>query len=35
MEKGVEDTEKDWNYENQKRKIELNFRNWMLARIDV
>jgi hypothetical protein len=27
MEKGVEDTEKDWNYENQKRKIELNFRN--------
>jgi hypothetical protein len=27
MEQSVEDVEEEWNYENQKRKIELNFRN--------
>jgi hypothetical protein len=35
MEKSVEDMEEEWNNGDQKRKIELNFRNWMLALIDI
>jgi hypothetical protein len=35
MEKSVEDLEEEWNNGDQKRKIEWNFRIWMLSLIDI
>jgi hypothetical protein len=35
MQKSVEDMEEEWNNGDQKRKIELNFRIWKLALINI